>query len=60
MKKPKKYSRIRNHTRKGFASSSEPLYTKEDFLYYFENRLKEMIRNEFEANFRESFYNMPF
>lgn len=55
----KKYSRIK-HNRKGFACTSEPLYTQADFLYYFENRLNEMVRNEFDAHFRESFYNMPF
>ena len=56
----KKYSRIEKHNRKGFACTSEPLYTQGDFLYYFENRLNEMVRNEFDAHFRESFYNMPF
>lgn len=61
MKKSKKrYSRIEKHDRKGFACTSEPLYTQGDFLYYFENRLQEMIRNEFDAHFRECFYNMPF
>lgn len=56
----KKYSRNNNHEMKGFACTSEPLYTEGDFLYYFENRLQEMVRNEFDAHFRECFYNLPF
>ena len=56
----KKYSRIEKHDRKGFACTSEPLYNQSDFLFYFENRLQEMVRNEFDAHFRECFYNLPF
>lgn len=59
-KSKKKCSRIENHNRRGFACPSEPLYNQSDFLYYFENRLKQMIANEFDAHFRECFYNMPF
>ena len=46
--------------RKGFALKSAPLYSQEDFLYYFENRLNQIVRNEVEANFRECFYGLPF
>ncbi len=46
--------------REGFALKNAPLYDKEHFLYYFENRLKEIIKNEVEANFRDCFYGMPF
>ena len=46
--------------RKGFAIKDAPLYDREHFLYYFENRLKEIIKNEVEAQFRECFYGMPF
>lgn len=46
--------------RKGFALKDSPLYDREHFLYYFENRLKEIIKNEVEANFRECFYGLPF
>ena len=61
MRKSKKMcSRIDKHDRRGFASPNEPLYTQADFLYYFENRLKQMIANEFDAHFRECFYNLPF
>ena len=59
-KSKKKCSRIENHNMRGFACTSEPLYNQGDFLYYFENRLQQMIRNEFDAHFRECFYNMPF
>lgn len=60
MKKSRNCTRIEDHNRKGFASTSEPLYKNEDFVYYFESRLKEMVRNEFDAHFRECFYNLPF
>ena len=46
--------------RKGFAMKSAPLYSQDDFLYYFENRLNQIVRNEVEANFRECFYGLPF
>ncbi len=59
MTKSKRYSRIENH-QKGYACSNEPLYTKEDFLYYFENRLQQMIQNEFDVHFRQCFYSLPF
>ena len=60
MKRSKNYStRIEKH-KKGYACSSEPLYDSKDFLYYFENRLQQMVRDEFDAHFRQSFYNMPF
>lgn len=59
MKRSKKYSRITEH-KKGYACSSEPLYDSKDFLYYFENRLQQIVRDEFDAHFRQSFYNMPF
>ena len=51
----KKYNK-----KKGYASQSEPLYTKEDFLYYFENRLQHIIRDEVNAQFRQAFYQLPF
>ena len=52
-KKIKKYD-------KGFACANEPLYTKDDFLYYFENRLQHIIRDEVDAHFAQSFYKLPF
>lgn len=57
----KKYSKrkVKKYD-KGYASIGEPLYTKEDFLYYFENRLQHIIRDEVDAHFKQSFYNLPF
>ena len=46
--------------RRGFALKDAPLYNQEDFLYYFENRLNQIVKNEVEANFRECFYGLPF
>lgn len=46
--------------RNGYALKDAPLFDREHFLYYFENRLKEIIKNEVEANFRECFYGLPF
>lgn len=49
-----------NNDNSGYASSGEPLYTKEDFLYYFENRLQHIIRDEVNAQFHQAFYGLPF
>ena len=35
-------------------------YSQENFLYYFENRLNQIVKNEVEAIFRECFYGLPF
>lgn len=60
MKRSKNYStRIEKHE-KGYACNGEPLYDSTDFLYYFENRLQQIVRDEFDAHFKQSFYNMPF
>lgn len=48
------------NNRKGFAMKDAPLYSQDDFLYYFENRLNQIVKNEVEANFRECFYGLPF
>ena len=32
--------------RKGFAMKDAPLYSQDDFLYYFENRLNQIVKNE--------------
>lgn len=45
---------------KGYASVDQPMYTKEDFLYYFENRLQHIIRDEVNAHFAQCFYKLPF
>ena len=56
----KKCSRKIKKYDKGFANVNEPLYTKEDFLYYFENRLQHIIRDEVDAHFAQAFYKLPF
>ena len=56
----KEKNSVGNNYRKGFAMKKAPLYSQEDFLYYFENRLNQIVRNEVEANFRECFYGLPF
>jgi hypothetical protein len=45
---------------KGYVHKDMPLYDKDSFLYYFEARMKEMVRNEIEANYKQIFFNMPF
>ena len=45
---------------KVYCSKSEPLYTKEDFLYYFENRLQHIIREEVNSQMQQAFYKLPF
>lgn len=53
----KKYNRMH----KTFASVGEPLYDKkEDFLYYFEKRLKTLVREEIEVMYRNTFWGAPF
>lgn len=52
----KKYKRMR----KTFASVGEQLYDHEDFLYYFERRLKTLVREEVETLFHNMFYSAPF
>ena len=56
--KSKNYSKAR--IGKGYVQKDMPLYDKDSFLYYFEARMKEMVRNEIEANYRQVFFNMPF
>ena len=48
MRKNKKY--------KGFASTDAPIFSEEDFLTYFEDRVSEMIRNEVEQHFRDTLW----
>jgi len=45
---------------KAFINHDQPLYTSEDFIYYFENRLKTLVREEIEVLFHNMFYNAPF
>ena len=45
---------------KGFADAGEPLYNSSMFLYYFEKRLREMVREEVKSHFNQSYFGMPF
>ena len=40
----------------GFAATGQPLYDNQDFLWYFEQRMTDMIRQEVEAHFANMFY----
>lgn len=48
------------HKNKGYADASEPVYDRETFLYYFENRLKELIREEVKSHFSQMYWGAPF
>ena len=52
----KKYERWH----KGFTHKGEPLYNREDFVYYFEHRLHEVVHDEIEGLFRKFFFGAPF
>lgn len=52
----KKYNRMH----KTFASVGEPLYDHEDFLYYFESRMKTLVREELQTLFHNMFFGAPF
>ena len=45
---------------KGFANAGEPLYDSSTFLYYFEQRLREIVRDEVKSQFNQSYFGMPF
>lgn len=46
----------KNKRKKGFANAGQPMFSDEDFLGYFEDRVSEMIKNEVEAHFRDMLY----
>ena len=46
----------KNKKNKGFASSNAPIFSEEDFLTYYEDRVSEMIRNEIEQHFRDTLW----
>ena len=54
------FSKKINEQQRPYVRKDTPLFDKKHFLYYFEARLREMIRNEVEANFKQSFYGLPF
>ena len=41
---------------RGFASASQPLYDKNDFLWYFEQRVNDIIRLELNSFFAKMMY----
>lgn len=41
---------------KGFASSGQSLYDKNDFLWYFEQRVNDLIRLELNSFFAKMMY----
>lgn len=46
----------KNRKNRGFASASQPLYDKNDFLWYFEQRTNDLIRMEIERHFAKMMY----
>ena len=44
----------------GYANASAPLYDSETFLYYFENRMRELIREEVKSHFNQMYWGAPF
>lgn len=52
-----KYKKKKN---KGYANPGEPLYDRDTFLYYFENRLRELIREEVKSHFNQMYWGSPF
>ena len=45
---------------KTFVNQDQPLYSSDDYISYFEKRLKMMVREEIEILYRNLFYNAPF
>ncbi len=39
-----------------FAIADKPIYNNQDFLWYFEERMSDMIRQEVSAHFANLFY----
>lgn len=46
----------KNRKNRGFASASQALYDKNDFLWYFEQRVNDLIRMEVERHFAKMMY----
>ena len=47
---------MKNKKRKGFISADAPMYSNEDFLDYFEERVSMIVRQELELMFKDLFY----
>ena len=41
---------------KSFVSDGQPLFTQQDFMWYFEQRVQDMVRNELEYMFQNMMY----
>ncbi len=50
----------KHQRKKCYIDSGQPLYNKEDFLLYFEHRMKQIVRDEVEILFKNLFFNAPF
>lgn len=46
----------KNREKKGYASAGQPLYDKNDFLWYFEQRTNDLIRLELNSFFAKMMY----
>ena len=45
---------------KTFVNNDQPLYSSDDYIGYFEMRMKTLIREEIEIFYRNLFYSAPF
>lgn len=45
-----------NKTKKKYPLPGEPLYDNQDFMWYFEQRMFDMIRQEVESQFQNMLY----
>ena len=45
---------------KTFVNHDQPLYSSDDYIGYFEMRMKTLIREEIEIFYRNLFYSAPF
>ena len=45
-----------NKKKMGFAAHGEPLFDRDEFLWFFEKRIADMIRNEVEQHFKYMMY----
>ena len=45
---------------KTYVNHNQPLYKSEDFIIYFEHRMRKMVREEIDVLFSNIFYNAPY
>ena len=46
----------KNKKRKSFVSHGEPLFTSDDFIQMFHDRVEALIRREIEQHFQDTLY----